>query len=438
MNNYFEKNFKYFVIYLLTCYIVVLSCLARAYAEPVNLNNASVRSFVQWYASKTNKSVIVNPDVKGTITVYNAEVNPANIDNFFKSVLNANGLVIIYGDPSVVSTPTKLPSQVANDDDYEDSSNYDPVLANQSDTQMPQTPVDLTVRNFKLTRVRSSDVMSLAKIFVDSNGGGSVVDYPGNNSLVISASENIMSSLSEFITSIDVAREQVLIQSLMFETTLTNGVDLSFAAGSASGGKVAGGFNTSALGSALSSTGGSFGIFNGNVLALSLEAVKNDSTSKVLSTPRILTQSGQTGYISVGQNVPFVTGKVTGEAANVNNPFQTIERRDIGVSLKVTPVVMGNGQLVLTIDSKADSLSNDTTASDIITNQRQIQTTVQIKDGQTLLLGGLTDSNSSNNNRSVPWFEKIPVIGWLFRSHSDSSSDRTMFVLLTAHVIRQL
>ncbi|MGC1062704.1 hypothetical protein WKH44_15495 [Pantoea agglomerans] len=94
--------------------------------------------------------------------------------------------------------------------------------------------------------------------------------------------------------------------------------------------------------------------------------------------------------------------------------------------------------LVLTIDSKADSLSNDNNASDIITNQRQIQTTVQIKDGQTLLLGGLSDSNSTDSNRSVPWFESIPVIGWLFRSHSDSVSDHTMFVLLTAHVIREL
>ncbi|WP_250188726.1 secretin N-terminal domain-containing protein [Escherichia coli] len=271
-----------------------------------------------------------------------------------------------------------------------------------------------------------------------SNGGGNVVDYPGNNSLVVSGSAQVMPALSDFITSIDVAREQVLIQSLMFETSVSNGVDLSFAAGSASGGKVAGGFNTSALGTALSTAGGSFGIFNGNVLALSLQAVQSDSNSKVISTPRILTQSGQSGYISVGQNVPFVTGKVTGEAASVNNPFQTIERRDVGVSLKVTPVVMGNGQLVLTIDTKADSLSNQATASDIITNQRQIQTTVQIKDGQTLLLGGLISSNQFDNDRSVPFMSKIPLIGWLFRSHSDSKDDRTMFVLLTAHVIRAL
>ncbi|WP_025903540.1 secretin N-terminal domain-containing protein [Tatumella sp. UCD-D_suzukii] len=429
---------KYIFSYLVLNVVMVFGISFNVFAEPVNLNNTPVRSFVQWYSQKSSKAVVVNPDVKGNITVFNADVNQANIDEFFKSVLNANGFVLLSGNPSVVSTPSKLPSQAQNDDDYEDPAAYEDNTGSSQAAPEPQKPVDLTVRNFKLTRVRSTDVLPLAKIFVDSNGGGDVIDYPGNNSLVVSGSASIMDALSQFITSIDVAREQVLIQSLMFETSLSNGVDLSFAAGSASGGKVAGGFNTSALGTALSTTGGSFGIFNGNVLALSLQAVKNDSNSKVISTPRILTQSGQTGYISVGQNVPFVTGKVTGEAASVNNPFQTIERRDVGISLKVTPVVMGNGQLVLTIDTKADSLSNQETASDIITNQRQIQTTVQIKDGQTLLLGGLIDSNKTDSNRSVPWFESIPVIGWLFRSHSDSNTERTMFVLLTAHVIRAL
>ena len=224
----------------------------------------------------------------------------------------------------------------------------------------------------------------------------------------------------------------------MFETSLSEGVDLSFAVGFASGHPVAGGFNTSGLGSALSSSGGSFGIFNGNILAMSVQAVQSNSSSKIISTPHILTQSGQTGYISVGKNVPFITGKVTGEAAGVNNPFQTIERHDVGVSLKVTPIVMGNGHLVLTIDTRADSISNDDKASDIITNQRQIQTTVQIKDDQTLLLGGLIDSSSSNAERSVPFISKIPIIGWLFSSKADSSDQRIMYVLLTAHIIKAL
>lgn len=206
-------------------------------AETVNLNNSSVRSFVQWYSSKTGKPVIVNPDVKGAVTVFNADVNPTNIDNFFKSVLNANGFVMLSGNPAVVSLPSKLPSQMASDLDDADIRPYDSFP---SEPSYQSAPVVFTVRNFKLTKVRSSDVQQLVKIYLDSNGGGNVVDYPGNNSLIVSAPDELLPVLSDFINSVDVARDQVLIQSLMFETSLSDGVDLSFAAGSASGHKVAG------------------------------------------------------------------------------------------------------------------------------------------------------------------------------------------------------
>lgn len=427
--------------YLYARFLFILFLLAFAFnalAEPVNLNNAPVRSFVQWYSQKTGRAVIVNPNVKGSITVFNADVNQANIDTFFKSVLNANGFILMNGDPFVVSLPT---SRLASQEPvyYEESSPSDETDYSITATQeaLP-APIALSVRSFRLSSVRSTDVLQLVTVFLQANGTGNAVDNPGNNSIIVSAPDVLMPALSDFIHSVDVARDQVLIQSLMFDTTLADGLDLSFAAGSASGHKVAGGFNTSSLGSALSTSGGAFGIFDGNILALSLQAVRSDSHARVISTPQILTQSGQSGYISVGQNVPFITGRVTGESANVNNPFQTIERHDVGVSLKVTPVVMSGGQLVLSIDTRADSISNNESASDIITNQRQIQTTVQIKDGQTLLLGGLIDSNKTDSDRSVPFLSKIPLIGWLFRSHSDSSSDRTMYVLLTAHVIRQL
>ncbi|WP_248689180.1 hypothetical protein [Escherichia coli] len=84
----------------------LFACSFCVSAETVNLNNSSVRSFVQWYSSKTGKPVIVNPDIKGNVTVFNADVNPTNIDDFFKSVLNANGFVMLSGNPAVVSLPS--------------------------------------------------------------------------------------------------------------------------------------------------------------------------------------------------------------------------------------------------------------------------------------------------------------------------------------------
>jgi general secretion pathway protein D len=205
-----------------------------------------------------------------------------------------------------------------------------------------------------------------------------------------------------------VPRTQVLVESVIFETTASDGFDFSFAAGDPSGSPVAGGINTDRLTSVLSSTGGSFGIFNGNILGLSLKALETSSKSTLLSMPRILTMSGQPGTFTAGQNVPFVTGRVTGEAANVNNPFQTIERHDVGISLKVVPVVTPGGLLIMDVSTNADSISDSQTASDIITNTRSISTTVQLKSGQTVLLGGMVDNRESDSDSSVPWVSKFP------------------------------
>ena len=148
--------------------------------------------------------------------------------------------------------------------------------------------------------------------------------------------------------------------------------------------------------------------------------------------------SEKKGYNAVGQHVHCVTGKVTGEAANVNNPFQTIERHDVGVYLSVNPVVTPTGLIIMTIHTKADSISNISSASDIITNQRQIDTTVDLKSGQTLLLGGLIDNHSSKSDSSVPFLSKIPLLGWLFKSKSDDATKRTLYVLIRAQVLRTI
>lgn len=106
-------------------------------------------------------------------------------------------------------------------------------------------------------------------------------------------------------------------------------------------------------------------------------------------------------------NVPFVTGRFTGESASVNNPFQTIERRDMWISLQVVPVVTPEGLLIMDVKSSADSISDYLVASDIFTNTRAISTTIQLKSGQTVLLGGMVDNRDSQAEASVPWIPKF-------------------------------
>ncbi|WGM07600.1 hypothetical protein QE197_09100 [Arsenophonus nasoniae] len=249
----------------------------------------------------------------------------------------------------------------------------------------------------------------------------------GNNRLIVTTTVENHKQIQSFVPSIDIQRTQVLIESIMFETTDGSNFNFSFGVGKKSGSTVVGGVNTTTLGDILSSSGGSFGIFSGNVLGLALTAVQGDKHSKLLSVPRILTLSGQ--------NVPIVTGKIIGQGVDVKNPFQTIERRDVGISLDVTPVVLNGDSVMLTVKSKADSVSNISNATDIVFNQRSIDTTVQLKNGDTLLIGGLIQHNAVNSTSSVPFISAIPLIGWLFDARSDTKDNTVMYILIRARVL---
>ncbi|MGG4607152.1 hypothetical protein [Providencia sp. Me31A] len=129
---------------------------------------------------------------------------------------------------------------------------------------------------------------------------------------------------------------------------------------------------------------------------------------------------------------------IVGEGIDIKNPFQTIERRDVGISLDVVPVVLNGNKIMLTIKSKADSVSNISSATDIVFNQRMIDTTVQLKDGDTLLIGGLIQHNAVNSSTSTPDASDIPLIGWLFDSNSKNEDTSVMYILIRARILHTI
>lgn len=411
---------------------------AAAHAIPVDLNNAPLRNFISWYSKQTGQAVILSPEVKGNITVYSANVERKDLKPFFISVLRANGYDLSEGNPAVVGV---FKDKYAYSDSLsEDSDIYDSDTDNKTGEFFQANP-DLTTKTYKVFNVRAKDLAPVVDIFIqgDKNArGGRVYPVDGANLLAVSATPEQHRMLTAFLPDVDIPRDQVLIETLMFETSEGDSFDFAFAGGRASGHKVVGGVNTSGLSRVLSSAGGSFGIFDGNVLGLSLQAVRRDSKAHVISAPRIVTMSGKEGFISSGKNVPFVTGKVTGEAASVNNPFQTIDRKDVGISLQAYPVVTPSGNIIMDIGLRADSIANSVDASDIVTNQRQIKTTVQLKDGQTLLLGGLIDDRILDDKSEVPVISKIPIIGWLFTSKSKSKAKQAMYALIRVRVVKAI
>jgi len=394
-----------------------------AFAIPIDMQGADVREFVHWYSEQTATPIAIDPSIDGTLTVYAPDVTDDQLPEFFDGVMQSHGYQLVPGNP-----PTLVPAQARSG------------FMGQLGLRQSQQPT--VSRVLPITHLRADDLAPLVNAFLAQTTPGSVSSSANAqvlhaaNALLVNGPADRIADLENLLPQIDVTRAQVLIRAIIFETTDGDSFDFGVAFGRArNGSNPAGGFNTSSLGSSLSTPGAAFGIFDGDTLALAITAIRKDSNARVLSTPQILTLSGKRGTISVGQNVPFITGRVTGEAANIENPFQTIERKDIGITLNVFPVVTPSGLVVMDVNTAADSLTDSLLASDIITNQRSIATTVQIQSGQSVLLGGLVSEENRQQESSVPVLSDIPVIGNLFRSTSTSNQTSNLYVLLQATVL---
>jgi general secretion pathway protein D len=171
---------------------------------------------------------------------------------------------------------------------------------------------------------------------------------------------------------------------------------------------------------------------NGITWGVLVQALSSSAAANLLSTPSIITLDNQESEIIVGQNVPFRTGESTVTGDGTTNPFTTIERRDVGLSLKVTPTISDDGLVRLVVEQTTEDISttNVAGASDLITNKREIKTTVLADDGETVVLGGLIKDDYQVNKNKVPFLGDIPVLGRLFSSESESRVKRNLLVFL--------
>ena len=160
--------------------------------------------------------------------------------------------------------------------------------------------------------------------------------------------------------------------------------------------------------------------------------------ANILSTPSLLTLDNEEAKIVVGQNVPFVTGQYT--AANTNsgavNPFQTIERKDVGLTLKVKPQISESGSVKMTIYQEVSSVDSTTSNAGLITNKRSIESNVMVQDGSVIVLGGLLSDTYEGSNSQVPGLGDIPLLGALFKSEARSRKKTNLMVFLRPVVLR--
>jgi general secretion pathway protein D len=166
-----------------------------------------------------------------------------------------------------------------------------------------------------------------------------------------------------------------------------------------------------------------------------VRALESDSDTNVLSTPSLVTLDNQEAEIIVGQNVPFITGSYTTPGNVDNAPFQTIQREDIGLKLKVKPQINQDGTVRLQIAQEVSSISDATVGSDIITNKRSITTTAVVQNHQLVVLGGLIDRSLRSTNSRVPFLGSLPMVGRLFQYRSTSGGKTNLMVFIRPQVL---
>lgn len=284
------------------------------------------------------------------------------------------------------------------------------------------------------------------------------------NAIVINAPPKMMRSLMGIVDKLDIRRAQVLVEAIIVEVLadrvsdlgvtwavegsgsnapigITNfsgaGTNLINLIGATQGGSVDPSAAT-AIGEGISIGVGRI-VDGGTSFAAILSALQGDATTNIISTPSIVTTDNEEASLNVGQEVPFVTGSFsnTGTGGGAVNPFQTIQREQVGVKLTITPQINEGNAILLKISQEISSISESASgAADLITNERTIDTTVIVEDGAILVLGGLIEDSLRESTQKVPILGSIPLLGALFRNRSIDKVKTNLMVFIRPQILR--
>jgi general secretion pathway protein D len=277
----------------------------------------------------------------------------------------------------------------------------------------------------------------------------SVVAEERTNALVVTAPQHVLDNLRSVVRQLDIRRAQVLVEAIIAEVSPTRSAELGvqwrtdpnvreggFASvtrplRSGAQDEIDGEDGIRALRGGLT-----LGFFEAGTLRFLVRALAEDGTSNVLSTPTLVTMDNEEAEIVVGQNVPFVTGQYSSSTTTVDQPFQTIQRQDVGIILKVKPQINEGDAIRLDIKQEVSSVIPGTSGSDLQTSKRSVDTKVMVDDGQVLVLGGLIEDKLTESVSKVPILGDIPVLGYFFRSRRLDSAKVNLMIFLRPTILR--
>ncbi|GAA5645480.1 type II secretion system secretin GspD [Vibrio proteolyticus] len=412
------------------------------------------------------------PEMVRVVEALNKTTDAKNTPEFLQPKLVADdrtNAVLISGDPKVRSRLKKLIRQLdvematkGNNKvvylKYAKAEELVDVLKGVSDNLQAEKQ-----GNQKAPAASKNDVMIAA--------------HPGTNALVLTAPPDIMQALQNVIAQLDIRRAQVLIEALIVEMSEGDGVNLGVQWGSLESGAAIQYGNSGAqigqvmvgleeakdtvekkpirdsdtgaikyyeetttkgdystLASALAGVNGAaVSIMMGDWTAL-ITAVSTDTNSNILSSPSIMVQDNGEASFIVGEEVPVITGSTAG--SNNDNPFQTVDRKEVGIKLKVVPQINEGNSVQLNIEQEVSNVLGANGAVDVRFAKRQINTSVMVNDGQMIVLGGLMDERTVESESKVPLLGDIPLLGYLFKSTSTDVQKRNLMVFIKPTIIR--
>jgi general secretion pathway protein D len=300
-----------------------------------------------------------------------------------------------------------------------------------------------------------------------TDGNATIWADAETNALVITAPPKLMRSFMSIVDKLDIRRLQVQVEAILVELTASKAAELginaavfdnsgqgtvpiglfnspvggtsigSIAAAVANPGAAA--LSSAALPNGVTLGGGRFPDSGVNFAVL-LRALRNDANSNIISTPSIVTLDNQEAEIKVAREIPFITGQFTNTGGNNNgsvNPFQTIQREEVGTILKITPQINKGNAVVLKIEQEDSSVTGGVMgAVDLVTNKRTISTKVLVEDGGLIVLGGLTSNTAIEGESRVPLLGSIPLLGNLFKTRNGSKEKRNLMLFIRPTILR--
>jgi len=420
----------------------------------LDFNQVDLPVFIKFVSELTHQNFAIDDRVKGKVTLYAPKKIPvSNVYDVFQQVLELKGFGLVPSENVVQVLPlTDMPPQ---------RDIYVYYLQNANAEEMAKVLTGIVSRSVQQQARRPRGPQG--PLVGEFEGIVQILPDPPTNSLVITASATDYSSIKDVLEKLDIKRRQVYVEAVILEVTLDAnsqiGVDVL-------GLEPVGSDKYTAIGGSITSSSPVVGLYSGadlktavgklsglsfgavrqfqlggqtffNVGAM-IQAVASDSNINVLSTPQILTSDNQKAEIVVGDNIPIITSNSQTTGGN----FQTqVERKDVGITLRLTPQILESDLVKLDVFQEISNVRSNTPADfvntqGVITSKKSATTTVIVQNDQTVVIGGLISDSINDTIKKVPLLGDIPLLGWLFKSRTKTTTKTNLLIFLTPHVIK--